>query len=302
MTGEGKLPPNWRNFLRDNDNKAELFHFLADTIVASVSTTNVVIVTKEDDVVSNKPTNLTGLAPCSHEEADTRIFVHARDATEAGSKFAMVRANDTDVVVIAISVWHALEELGLQELWIAYGQGRNLRWIPVHDLYYSLAEKSKGMLFFHAFTGCDIVSAFRGKGKKSAWQTWNVCNEITENFRKLSHYPPVVDDEDLQILEKFVVIMYDRSSSAECVNDARLDLFARKQRPYEAIPPIQAALKQHVNRAAYQAGCIWGQSTVSQPETESPSSWGWVKHGDVWQVVWTELPPIADTCQQLTKC
>ena len=171
----------------------------------------------------------------------------------------------------------------------------------MHDLYYSLAEKSKGMLFFHAFTGCDIVSAFRGKGKKSAWQTWNVCNEITENFRKLSHYPPVVDDEDLQILEKFVVIMYDRSSSAECVNDARLDLFARKQRPYEAIPPIQAALKQHVNRAAYQAGCIWGQSTVSQPETESPSSWGWVKHGDVWQVVWTELPPIAETCQQLAN-
>ena len=60
MTGEGKLPPNWRNFLRDNDNKAELFHFLADTIVASVSTTNVGIVTKEDDDdVSNKLTNLT---------------------------------------------------------------------------------------------------------------------------------------------------------------------------------------------------------------------------------------------------
>ena len=104
-----------------------------------IFTTNVVIVTKEDDVVSNKPTKLTGLAPCSHEEADTRIFVHARDATEAGSKFAMVRANDTDVVVIAISVWHALEELGLQELWIAYDQGRNLRWIPVHDMYYNIA-------------------------------------------------------------------------------------------------------------------------------------------------------------------
>jgi hypothetical protein len=26
------------------------------------------------------------------------------------------------------------------------------------------AEKSDGLLFFHAFTGCDIASAFRGKG------------------------------------------------------------------------------------------------------------------------------------------
>ena len=48
-------------------------------------------------------------------------------------------------------------------------------------------------------------------------------------FAKLSQYPLTVDDEDLQILEKFVVIMYDRSSTAKGVDDARLDMFARKQ-------------------------------------------------------------------------
>lgn len=47
---------------------------------------NVVIVTKEEDAVSNRTINLAGVAPCSQEEADTRIFVHARHATEAGSK------------------------------------------------------------------------------------------------------------------------------------------------------------------------------------------------------------------------
>ena len=77
----------------------------------------------------------------------------------------MVKANDTDVVVIAVSVLEALQELGLQQLWVAFGQRQNLKWIPVHDLCCTLAEKSKGMLFFHAFTGCDVVSAFRGKGK-----------------------------------------------------------------------------------------------------------------------------------------
>ena len=79
-------------------------------------------------------------------------------------------------------------------------------------------------------------------------------------------YPPVVDDEDLETLEKFVVMMYDRSSTAEGVDAARLDMFAWKQRPYEAIPPTQGALKQHVKRAAYQAGCIWSQATVLQPK------------------------------------
>ena len=131
---------------------------------------------------------------------------------------------------------------------------------------------SKGMLFFHAFTVCDVVSAFRGKGKKSAWQTWDVCDDASGVFSKPSQYPAVVDDEDLKTLEKFVVMMYDRSSTAEGVDDARLDMFARKQRPCEAIPPTRSALKQHVKRAAYQAGCIWSQSIVRQPEMPTPAN------------------------------
>ena len=124
--------------------------------------------TKEQVAGSNHTVNLAGLAPCSHEEADTRIFVHTRHATEAGSKVIMVIASDTDVVVISVNMLHVLQELGLQELRVAFDQGQKMRWIPVHDLYYTLAKKSKGMLFFHAFTGCDMVSAFCGKGKNSA--------------------------------------------------------------------------------------------------------------------------------------
>ena len=111
-----------------------------------------------------------------------------------------------------------------------------------------------------------------------------------------------MDDEDLETLEKFVVMMYDRSSTAEGVDAARLDMFARKQRPYEAIPPNQEALKKHVKHAAYQAGCIWSQATVLQPEMQTPANWGWTKTEDLWHVIWTELPPIAESCQQLTKC
>jgi len=47
---------------------------------------------------------------------------------------------------------------------------------------------------------------------------------VSDVFAKLSQYPLTVDDEDLQIREKFVVIMYDRSSTAEGVDDARLCL------------------------------------------------------------------------------
>jgi hypothetical protein len=75
VTGNGKVPQNWRSFLRDNDNKTELFHFLADKIT-EIDTLNIVIVTKGEDAVSNQTVNLDAVSPCSHAEADTHVFMH----------------------------------------------------------------------------------------------------------------------------------------------------------------------------------------------------------------------------------
>jgi hypothetical protein len=52
-------------------------------------------------------------------------------------------------------------------LWMTFGKGKDLRWIPIHDIVRSLGPRSKAVPFFHAFTGCDTVSAFVGKGKDS---------------------------------------------------------------------------------------------------------------------------------------
>ena len=49
-----------------------------------------------------------------------------------------------------------------------------------------------------------------------------------------------------------MIAMYDRSSTVTCVNDARQELFARKQKSYQSIPPTRAALVQHLKRSAYQ--------------------------------------------------
>ena len=94
-----------------------------------------VIVTKEENALSNHTISLEGGSPCSHDEADTRICVHA---AQEGSKSLLVKASDTDILVIAISVMPTLQAMGLQQLWIAFGQDRNMRWIPAHELYRSI--------------------------------------------------------------------------------------------------------------------------------------------------------------------
>ena len=70
--------------------------------------------------------------------------------------------------------------------------------------------------------------------------------------------------------------MYDQTSNIMKVNEGRKQLFVHKARALENIPPTQAALKQHIKRACYQAN-IWYQSLASEPQLLNPSDWGWTK-------------------------
>ena len=89
-----------------------------------------------------------------------------------------------------------LADIGLEKLWLAFGQGAYPRWIPIHHSRNNIGpDKAKGITFFHACTGCDVVSAFLGKGKSTAWQKWDVYLEATVVFANLSTYPPVIGDE-----------------------------------------------------------------------------------------------------------
>ena len=78
-----------------------------------MSAGNTVIVTKGSAVLSTQEADLEGLQNCTHEEADSRIFVHARYASVHGSRSITIKAYDTDILVIAVSVLPILQKLGL---------------------------------------------------------------------------------------------------------------------------------------------------------------------------------------------
>ena len=42
-------------------------------------------------------------------------------------------------------------------------------------------NSSNEILFLHAFSYCSIIPAFRGKGKKLSWQTYDVNVDIIHN-------------------------------------------------------------------------------------------------------------------------
>ena len=55
-------------------------------------------------------------------------------------------------------------------------------------------------------------------------------------------------------------------STLSYANDARKQLFAFGNRKIEKVPPALHGLEQHINRAVYQAGYIWGQCLNGEPE------------------------------------
>ena len=127
---------------------------------------------------------------------------------------------------------------------------------------------------------------------------------LNHTFAQLSRVPSVVQTKHMEEIERYVVLLYQRSSPIQQVNDARKQMFAHGNRNIENIPPTRDALEQHVKRAAYQAGHIWGQSLIGMPETPSPSLWGWQRQDEnsPWTPYWCSLPEAAKGCQELLRC
>ncbi|KAK3747214.1 hypothetical protein QZH41_014645, partial [Actinostola sp. cb2023] len=158
-------------------------------------------------------------------------------------------------------------------------------------------ERSLALPVFHALTACDTVSFFGGKSKKSAWDTWNAFPEVTRSFLEIATAPDELSNNCTQTIERFVVLLYDRGSQLSSVDDARQQLFCKRSRSLDRIPPTSAALRQHFLRAAYQGGHVWSQVHVALPELPSPSEWGWEKD-EFWRPVWTTLPQAQQSCYE----
>ena len=191
-----------------------------------------------------------------------------------------IRIVDTDVIVILIGkLPHLLTVNSDANIWVAFGTGKNFVFWHINTICCSNLgeEKSIALPLFHSFTGCDTTSSFYRRGKKTAWEAWNNFPEITSAFSRISLQPFENFDaatSHFRMLERYTVLLYNKSSTLEDVNEARMELFCRENKSMENIPPTSDALLQHAKRATYQAS-IWISSHNSQQNQSTPDCWGW---------------------------
>ena len=99
------IPRNWKQFLCMNEKKGELFKLLNSELVASATEGKSLVVTSSGDTALCVPArDMTNLAPCNHEEADSRAWCRCHRVG-----LSKVRTVDTDIVVPAVAV---LPQLG----------------------------------------------------------------------------------------------------------------------------------------------------------------------------------------------
>ena len=105
-----------------------------------------------------------------HEEADTKMLLHALDTAANGAMELYIHSPDTDIFVLPLRRYPEL----CVKTWFVAGTGDNHRVIGLGPIASALGSvKFAELPEFHAFSGADIT----GKGKLSCWKTFMDAGE-----------------------------------------------------------------------------------------------------------------------------
>lgn len=253
------MPKQWKRFLTQDSNKAALAHFLLGQWVVMGRTLlphqSVYIAgcdqNDECRCVALYPTGYHEDVPelnCSHEEADTRMLLHAAHAYQHNSQKITIHSPDTDVLVLCVSFQHVFPPSLLS---FCTGVSDNRRTIDVSSIAGSLGSSAaRNLLAMHALTGCDTTSAFYGVGKQAGLKVLLSQPTLLDKLGDTFEAPENVCND----AEYFIVKCYSKQnrSRTSTINEIRYVQFMKTQRGGVNLPPCQSTLKQHIARANYQ--------------------------------------------------
>jgi len=105
---------------------------------------------------------------------------------------------------------------------------------------------------FHALSGCDTVS------EKLLGQ-YNYMEFISRAYCCSGISADKISEQCMHVIERFVILIYDRKSTCVNVNQARKKLFARKNLVFRAAPILPAEfLEKYDDKSKEQnAGKCW---------------------------------------------
>jgi hypothetical protein len=214
------------------------------------------------------------LLASTHEEADTRVFLHTAACVHRGCTRVVIIASDTDIAVIAVYLFQRLADAGLAELYIKTKD----YYIPIHDVVRSFSIHETQMLpLLHALSGCDTTSFFFGKGKRSFIKAASKrpadLADVCTKLEKQTTLTEELRDRIVTVATELLTTVYHTNEFSNLCT-LRGHLYARKP-DIKGLPPTDDAFRQHVLRAILQT-CIWVKAMQPTPSIPDIFQSGWV--------------------------
>ena len=281
----GRAVPNWRKFLSNLVNKKALTHFLCTYIASDGQKklkdspdkkymlaggfndgTQTKVVT--GDGVQDMPTMHS-----THEEADTRMLLHAtvfnKEQVPGAHARVIIESPDTDVMVLAVHYCPKMRNVS--EVWII---AQN-KCVPIHSICEQLSPSLCDILpIMHSLTGCDTTSSFLGIGKKTALK---VLLQDSEKHKDLITLIGNNEETAIEAASKFVISLYEPKAKKDTsINQLRIKLAKRKDKDIARIPPCEDAFTQHTKRCMWQAK-LWTSAHINDPDVGNVEDYGWKK-------------------------
>ena len=299
----------WRNFLTRVTNKTSLITFIVSEWRKEACREKLeekVLYANVDDTcyrITSEGSEEVPALQCQQEEANERLLLHTTHAANEGYNSVLVCSEDTDVFILSLAFSN---EIGAS-LFLKSGSRKRTKVVDITKVAASLGSKvCKGVLGMHAFTGCDTVSAFAGRGKAQALKLLKKNTGSQEALTELGQewdLPPELMDK----LEEFTCLLYSTNTVTTKVNDLRYQLFCSRRAEIEShqLPPCRNCLVKHAKRANYQVA-IWKRCLQQDPQVQSPVGRGWkTEHEDgVAKLVvdWMDLKPAPEAILELLAC
>ena len=293
-TNIGKVP--LKRLLAHTDTKKELTSYLAEKMLTKGKEEHINVVVAWSNNCEASHRDAKHLAS-TQEEADTKILLHAVDASSSGATSLQVHSPDTDVLVLSL---RRHPRMCADTSFLTIGQ--NKRDIPLGPIVETLgAKRTAALPAFHALTGADITGCFSGKGKWKCWQAFMEASDTELEALANLGVSQALSTEVQSTVEWFVCRIYAPKAHETSVKDLRWKFFKKNQKESEKLPPTQAALHQAILHAQYQM-MIWNNDIVPNPSLPSPEGYGWTLIEQHWVPIMTKELPAPESVIHLVKC
>jgi len=225
----------WNLVLSSNSNKNKLTQFIVNEwkSLGNLLGSTTLYATHLQEVfrITKNTTEKIHEITSNHQEADTRILLHARHASLSYEEI-VVSTPDTDVFLIMLSL---ISDMNIR-LYMLTGTGSKRRIIDMNAVSDNVFDNQnqtntsknnllKALIGFHCFTGCDTISLFAGRAKLKPLKLFLTHSDYVDAFHALGSEQHL-DDDVLEQLERFTIHMYGKQPTPDVsLNDLRYILY-----------------------------------------------------------------------------